>query len=244
MKRAPRLHFSFRSPFSWMAVERLRSVVPDALRRIEFVPYWDPDPVTERLLAQRGAEFHYVQMSKAKHLYILHDTKRLARRLGLPMRWPIDRDPWWEVPHLAWLLARRLGAAEEFYSAVVAARWEQGRDVCQPDAIRELAVSMGLDSERLGCATEDPEIRAEAVDCLVAAYEDDIFGVPYFRFGRHRFWGFDRVDDFLAEYLPLLRVNGSAPVDRRPASVGGPGVPGELRSRVGTYDTDTAGGCG
>ena len=233
--KQPRVHFSFRSPFSWLALTVLRRRVPDLDRRVSFFPFWDPDPATTAALHERGADFHYAQMSKAKHLYILHDTKRQAARLGVAMRWPIDDDPWWEVPHLAWLRARRLGRARDFYDAACAARWERGEDICTPAAVAGLARTIGLDPQPLAAAVDVPDIRAEAVGCLVRAYEDDIFGIPYFRIGRHRFWGLDRVDDFAAE----LRRTGPAPSE--PA---GEPVPAAAAVRVGAYDVDTAGGCG
>jgi 2-hydroxychromene-2-carboxylate isomerase len=228
MRRGARLHFSFRSPFSWMAVTRLLRRVPDATSRVEFLPYWDPDAQTSAGLSARDAEFHYAPMTKAKHLYILHDTKRQARRLGLGMVWPIDDEPWWELPHLAYLRARRLGAGPAFYSAVMAARWERGENICEAPVIRDLADGLGLDAAALLDAPHSPEIRAEGVDCLVTAYEDDIFGVPYFRIGRHRFWGLDRVDDF----IEALESTVEAPAAAMPEPV------------LAAVDTDTAGGCG
>ncbi|SCG46773.1 2-hydroxychromene-2-carboxylate isomerase [Micromonospora echinaurantiaca] len=227
MKRGPRVHFSFRSPFSWMAIHRLRRRLPDAHQRLDFIPYWDPDERTSADLAAAGAEFHYTPMSKAKHLYILHDTRRQAAKLGLRMVWPVDVDPWWELPHLGYLLARRLGRGEQFYDAVTAARWERGENVCEPPVLRAAAERAGLDGDRIVAAAESAEIRAAGVDCLVTAYHDDIFGIPYFRVGPHRFWGLDRLDDFLTELL------GPATV---PVPTGAP-------ERV-LVDTDTAGGCG
>ncbi|MBU8860459.1 MULTISPECIES: DsbA family protein [unclassified Micromonospora] len=229
-KKQPRVHFSFRSPFSWLAITVLRRRVPDLDERVTFVPFWNPDAVTEAALRERGAELHYAPMSKAKHLYILHDTKRQAARVGVPMRWPIDDDPWWELPHLAWLCARRAGRARQFYEAACAARWERGEDICTVEAVERIAREAGLDPGPAARATDDPRIRAEAVDCLEQAYHDDIFGIPYFRIGRHRFWGLDRVDDFVAE------LEYPTPV-RRPAPAG-------AARRIGAYDTDTAGGCG
>jgi 2-hydroxychromene-2-carboxylate isomerase len=235
VKRAPRIYFSFRSPFSWMAVHRLQTEVPDVMRRLEFVPYWDPDATTGQALADAGAHLPYTQMSRAKHLYILQDTKRNAARLGLSMAWPIDVEPWWELPHLAWLRARQLGAEREFYAAVVAARWERGEDVCQRDAVHAIAESVGLDGAELAAAPENPALREEGVAALVDAYEDDVFGIPYFRVGRHRFWGLDRVDGFLEQWLPC---STAAEPD------GLAGVPERVRAAVGAYDHDTAGGCG
>jgi 2-hydroxychromene-2-carboxylate isomerase len=223
--KRPRVYFSFRSPFSWMAI--LKAGLDHD--QLEFVPYWDPDPRTEAALKERGGEFHYVQMSKAKHLYILQDTKRQAARLNLAMRWPIDIDPWWEVPHLAFLMAREQDAEAAFYREATAARWERGEDICTPEVIAAVAERAGLDGAELAAATEDPKIREQGVDCLYQAYHDDIFGIPYFRTGRHRFWGLDRVDDFLDA------------VDRPTPS---PATPAVTPATPQSYDTDTAGGCG
>jgi 2-hydroxychromene-2-carboxylate isomerase len=235
--REPTLFFSLRSPYSWLLVERLLRLVPEAHDRLQWVPYWEPDSRTTCELEAREAIVHYAPMSKAKHLYMLQDTRRLARRLGLEIAWPVDVEPWWEPAHLGWLMARRLGRAAEFYDAVVAARWQRAENICDPVVIRALAKSVGLDGDLVAGAVDDPEIRAEGVDALVVAYEDDIFGVPYLRLGWHRFWGFDRLDDFLAEYAGAA---DSAPGFQDSDDA----VPEKLKRQVGGYDRDTAGGCG
>jgi 2-hydroxychromene-2-carboxylate isomerase len=205
VKRRPRLYFSFRSPYSWLAVRRLREVVPDLSTALECFPYWDPDERTSAALAARGGEFHYVQMSRAKHLYMLMDTKRVAQRHGIEMAWPVDLDPWWELPHLAWLRARREGREWEFYDAVTQARWGRGENICEPEAVSAAARTAGLDPAAVLAAADDADIRDEAADCLYQAYLDDIFGIPYLKWGRHRFWGLDRVDAFLDVWLPSLQ---------------------------------------
>lgn len=235
----PRLFFAFRSPFSWLAIERLRRVLPDALESIELIPYWEPDARTDESLRQRGGTFHYIPMSKAKHLYILQDTRRLAAKHGMSMAWPVDVSPWWELPHLGWLKARRLGKATDFYDAVVRARWRHAQNICDPAVIRRAAEEAGLDGDAIVSAVDDDEIRAEGVECLLRAYVDDIFGIPYFRLGPHRFWGLDRLDDFLDVFRP------ATPSSPRPAPRSAtPAIPAELNALVGAYDRDTAGGCG
>lgn len=238
MSRRSRLYFSFRSPFSWLLVERLRRTLPDAFERIDLSPYWEPDEQTEAALAQRGAAIHYAAMSKAKHLYILQDVKRLAADLELTMSWPVDTQPWWEPAHLTWLAARRAGQASEFYDAIVAARWGLGEDISRLDVVRRAAAQAGLEPGVVDAALADGVTREEGVDCLNAAYEDDIFGVPYMRQGWRRYWGYDRLDAFLAASGLLagrVPAAGELPLE---------GVPSPVQAAVGSYDRDTAGGCG
>ena len=229
MKRAPRLYFSLRSPYSWLAIRRLRTVVPDLSAAMECIPYWDPDAATGAALEQRGGEFHYVQMSRAKHLYMLMDTKRIAGREGVQMSWPVDIDSYWERPHLAWLYARRAGREWQFYDAVMQARWGCGDDICRSDVVRAAAAEAGLDPDGAVAAADDPELRADGVGCLYQAYLDDIFGIPYLKWGQHRFWGLDRVDPFLDVWQPAAQAAG---------------IPAELLTASRPYDLDTAGGCG
>ena len=234
MKRIPRIYFSFRSPFSWLAVERLERLAPALAETIEFIPYWEPDVITAARLEAGGATIHYGAMSKAKHLYILQDVRRLARKNGLDVVWPVDVDPVWEVPHLAWIKARRFGLARRFYKAIVEARWRRGENICSPAVIRRLAESLGLNGDEIAGALDEEDVRQEGVRCLVQAYEDDIFGVPYLRNGHHRFWGFDRVDDFLA-----VVAEGN---EERARMV--PPPLAKLFEKATSYDRDMPGGCG
>lgn len=243
-KSAPKLYFSLRSPFSWMALRQLEERVPDAADLIDYIPFFEPDERSAAQLAERGGEFHYVAMSKAKHLYILNDTKRLAAKFGYRMKWPVDVDPWWELPHLAWIEARRRGVHREFYQAVLTARWERGENICDPDVLRPILADAGLPVEPLLAAPHDAAIRAEGLTALLGVYEDDVFGVPYFKWGMHRFWGLDRLDDFLdllTPALPELRAR----TERRPPEIAPlAGIPASALTAVGAFDHDTAGGCG
>lgn len=233
--KRPRLYFSFRSPYSWMAIHRLRNALPDLDNAMDWIPHWDPDEATTEGLTARGASFHYVQMSRAKHLYILMDTRRMAARAGLTMSWPIDIDPWWELPHMGWLVARERGRAREFYDEVTAARWHRGENVCTPEVLTSVACRAGLDPDEVLGAPDDPSRREEAVSCLEQAYLDDVFGIPYLKIGRDRYWGLDRVDVFLE------RWHETVPTDKRRD---GEDAQDEIRHLVSAYDTDTAGGCG
>ncbi|MFH8349164.1 2-hydroxychromene-2-carboxylate isomerase [Streptomyces sp. NPDC018045] len=251
MKPPPRLYFSLRSPFSWMALRRLEKLYPQAREHIDHRPFWEPgQQITEELTA-RGHGFHYAQMSRAKHRYILQDTRRLATRLGYRMVWPVDGPcPWWDLPHLAWLKARHIGRHHEAYVLMAAARWERGEDICDAVTLRQALAAGGEELAVLVEAVHDPQIRAEAVDALATAYDDEVFGIPYFAVGWHRFWGLDRVEDFAAELAgqqpsaptgPDVHTGPAGP-DERTVPLTAP--PHQLLDRLGAYDSDTAGGCG
>ena len=234
--RPPRLYFSFRSPYSWLTVRRLLEELPEAPAAFDWLPYWDPDPLTAAALVERGAQFHYVQMSRAKHLYLLLDTKRLADSLSVPMAWPVDVDCWWELPHLAYLVARHAGRGLEFYESLVSARWGRGEDICKPDVIRKAAIEAGVAPDLAVSAPDDPGVRAEGVDCLQLAYQDDVFGIPYLRWGRDRFWGYERLDPF----LKLWRTNGCADAAATSTDEGA----ALQAAHAVSYDYDAPGGCG
>lgn len=236
--KPPKVWFSFRSPFSWIAMHELDRRVPSARSTFDFVPFWEPDANTASRLAARGGEIIYTPMSKAKHLYILQDTKRLAERYGLSMTWPVDMSPWWEPSHLGWLQARAAGRQWEFYDAVVAARWERGEDISDPAVIGRAAEIAGLDPAAIASAVDDDTVRDAGADALYDGYHSDIFGVPYFLNKRQRFWGLDRLEWFLTD----LSVAG--------VDVSSGGIAAIEDDRINrllgavAYDTDSAGGCG
>ncbi|WP_432015098.1 2-hydroxychromene-2-carboxylate isomerase [Streptomyces cucumeris] len=199
-RHLPKFYFSLHSPYSWMATRLLSERCPEALTSMQWIPYFYPDELTWKGMADRGTELHYTDMSKAKHLYILQDVKRLSERFGYGVTWPVDHEPWWVLPHHAWMAAKRTGDQNTLYWALVEARWGRGENICDRETVRKVADAAGLDGEALSAAPEDPDLRAEGLDGLDAAYMDDVFGAPYFKIGPQRYWGLDRLDDFIAGF--------------------------------------------
>jgi 2-hydroxychromene-2-carboxylate isomerase len=230
--RQPRFYFSFRSPYSWLAYRDLMACYQDLAARLEWRPFFEPDLLSERLLLRAGGRFPYVAMSREKNFYILQDVDRLRRARGLEITWPADRDPVWEIPHLAYLAATDQGRGPEFIARVYQARWQEGRDICAPDTIAELAAELGLDQPRLAGAAGDDEMRQRGVSALLDIDHDGVFGVPFFISGFNKFWGVDR----LAAFADLMRD------PQRPARGGGPAASG-LDVKRGA-DEGHAGGCG
>src|SRR5262245_8957546 len=229
VNRRPRYYFSFRSPYSWLAHLDLRDRHPLLAAALDWIPFWEPDARISAELSAAGGAFVYRTMSREKHRYILQDVRRLTRQRGLSLRWPVDRAPRWEVSHLPYFVAARHGRAWEFVDAVFRARWLSGADISDPATIRVVAGEVGLDADQVVGAVDDPAVRAQAVDALLAIERDGVFGVPFFAAGYDKYWGLDRLDAFVAR----LAAPASAAARPAPEPFGGPA--GEL---------DHPGGCG
>jgi 2-hydroxychromene-2-carboxylate isomerase len=238
---APRFYISLRSPYSWLAYHDLTTRHADLTDLMCWRPFWEPDAWSQRLLTAERGRFVYTPMSREKHLYILQDVRRLAEARGLSVSWPIDRNPCWEVPHLAYLGARRRGLGREFIEAALRARWQEGRDICAPETVGRIAGGLGLDPQESATAAERPDMRAAGARCLLDVWRDGVFGVPFFVFGHEKYWGLDRLDAF-AEAVRAGKLCTDAPAadpdaERWLAVV-------DAGEQGATADGGHAGGCG
>ncbi|MGX1852807.1 DsbA family protein [Streptomyces sp. NPDC055299] len=231
--KTPRFYFSLRSPYSWLAYGDLMARHPELVDRLQWLPFFEPDEVSARMLQERGGTFPYSEMSRAKNMYVLQDIGRITKSRGLTVNWPVDKDPVWEVPHLGYLVAAREGRGHDYIAAVYRARFGEGRNVCDPETIADIGRALGLDPEIISHAKDDQDLRAQGVDILMDVCKDGVFGVPFFVRGFTRYWGLDRLDAFVA-HLRDKEPAGSAP----PAAVAG--AIGIGRSA----DDGHAGGCG
>jgi 2-hydroxychromene-2-carboxylate isomerase len=220
-KRSPRWYFSLRSPYSWFAYRDLSEKYPDVLDSIEWIPYWEPDVESSKLLADAGVALPVRDMHRSKNFYILRDARRWAQARGWDVTWPVDRAPHWEVSHLAYLAAEEEGKGREFVKLAYRARWHEGRDLAERATIAEIALELGLDPS-ISDALDDPRLRLKGMECLISAYHDDAFGVPFFVHGREPYWGAERVSAFVAAVRGVAWDGESdapfvVPESRRPA---------------------------
>ncbi|MFP3989082.1 2-hydroxychromene-2-carboxylate isomerase [Streptomyces sp. E11-3] len=236
-RRPPRFYFSLRSPYSWLAWRDLRERYPGAAAAVEWVPFFEPDEQSRKLLAEAGGSFPYTPMSAAKHRYILQDVRRLANERGLTVSWPVDRKPVWEVPHLGYLVAERYGEGPRYIELAARARWTEGLDICDPAVIAGFGSELGLDGEELAAAAWDAGMRARGVEVLLEIERDGVFGVPFFTDHFDKYWGVDRLPAFAAAVR--ARTDARVPADdSRPAD--DVRTPDDSR----TVDDGHAGGCG
>ncbi|MFC9897597.1 2-hydroxychromene-2-carboxylate isomerase [Nocardia sp. NPDC127579] len=233
----PRHYFSFRSPYSWLAFRDMKELYGHLPDELTWIPYWDPD---EDILARTraaGADFVYVPMSKEKHRYLLQDIRRLTQRRNLRVTWPFDNAVRWEVAHIGYFPAAEQGRGLEYIDRVYQARWTEGRAIDDPAVIADIATELGLDPELVSTAADDPRYRDLAVEALSTAFHDDVFGPPLFIVGRQKYWGLERLEEFVEAVR--ARGNPEPVADITPADTDQRGEP----QLVGA-DISHAGGCG
>lgn len=226
-----RFYFSFRSPFAAISVYRLRRL--DCFRNvdIEMMPVW-PEVVF-------GGHIDNPSDNLFKMAYIFGDAARQAALAGLD-RAPFDRlagrfqlpegvdyskqkigvslgEEHWERTHKAFLYADNEGKGWAFADAVCIRRLnfdgEGVADVMDPDVIRSLAESVGLDGDATVAAIDDPAIGEQMDGIIKSGEKDGVFGVPFFVLDAgdsvEKFWGNDRLEHVLmhlegSESLPSL----------------------------------------
>lgn len=177
-----RMYFAFRSPYSWMATERIAqeriSVDPVAFIK----PPADtppPNPIT----------------SPAKGAYVARDVVRLAKRLGFDFALPDPFDIDFSRPNNVFQLAKEEDRALAFMLAAYRARFVAGRNISDDDVLCDVAVEAGLDPDATLVAADSTDLRARSLMELEKTLEvDQPFGVPFFVYQGEPFWGQDRID--------------------------------------------------
>lgn len=202
--RRSRCYFSLRSPYSWLALRALATRGHVHGGDIEFLPYFEPHGAVRARLQALGGECLYAPMSKEKHLYLLSDVKRLLARDGLRPRWPEEGDVDWTLPHCAYLACATPVLQGAFALEAMRRRWLEGAQLCTPAAVRDVLLaasgqcSIPVDPDALLAAATDDAMTEQAAAVLYEAWLDGVFGLPFLIAGRERFWGQDRIPDFLA----------------------------------------------
>jgi 2-hydroxychromene-2-carboxylate isomerase len=175
--------FSFRSPYSYLALEQIEAVL---------APY--DVPLALRPIAPMVARG--MPMPSLKRMYIALDAKREADRLGIrfgeicdPLGAGVDNC----LAIIAWAAARSPAAALAFARSAMRGIWAEARDVTNYVDLRELVERAELPWHEAKHALGNPDgakqAQVNANDLAVFG----LWGVPSFRIGELSIWGQDRL---------------------------------------------------
>ena len=178
--------FSFRSPYSYLALQLIEDVL---------APYDVPLQLKQVApMVTRG-----IALPTVKKLYIVHDVKREADRLGIPFGDICDplgvaTDNCLAIQH--WANSRGIDDALAFAKSATKGAWAEARDLSSYVDLRFVVERAGLPWDEAKAALSDSAGAKMAVDNAAELDAAGLWGVPSYRVGEFVAWGQDR--------LPLL----------------------------------------
>ena len=188
-------YFSFRSPYSWLALHRLNLLKDELAVEIEMIPLF-PAKDKDVMLSNR---------EKVK--YITKDIVRITTAYGLDIKWPDPFDTDWLIAHTAYIYAEEQGKGLAFSLALYNARFLQGKDIADEEILRGLAAENGLDAQALIDAPDIRKYKKKLLQGMSAAKHVGVFGVPYFVYKDSAYWGNDRLEWLIRDINRVSGVN-------------------------------------
>ena len=181
---AIRFYFSFRSPYAWLAAEKLDAELGGLGVPIERIPvYPSPENFPNDPTKNEDKQRHLVQ-----------DVLRLAREAGKQVVFPPVGDPDWALSHAAFLGVDRAGDGRRFMIEVFRKRFTEGGDLGDDAVIADAARAAGLDADAVLGFAHSQALREEVAGAWEKAQHDDhVFGVPTFVYAGKLYWGQDRM---------------------------------------------------
>lgn len=183
--------FSFRSPYSWIAVPRMVKLAHHykAELRMRFV----------LPMVMRG-----LPVPRTKRFYIVLDTKREAELVGLPFGRVVDSVGAGAARALAVMHhAIPLGKGEIFAELGCRAVFADGIDIASDEGLLDVAKRAGLEGDVVKEALADSSWEQAVEENRKALFDAGLWGVPSFRvdgmpahWGQDRFWALEQ--DILA----------------------------------------------
>ncbi|HEX6866303.1 MAG TPA: DsbA family protein [Caulobacteraceae bacterium] len=176
------LWFSFRSPYSYLALPRIRRLAAHYGAELRLRPILP--------MVMRG-----LPVPAEKRLYIVLDCKREAERLGLPFGRIVDPVGAGAERALAVLHhAVPLGLGEAFSELAARGAFADGIALAEDGGLNDVAARAGLTHAQVAEALADDSWRAAVEDNREALFAAGLWGPPSFRLnGGPAWWGQDRL---------------------------------------------------
>lgn len=194
-------YFSFRSPYAWLAFSRLSKLVDRLPVTVDYIPLFP----RQQLPGDQAP-------NPQKYEYMIEDVGRFAKAYGLTLQWPKSLDTDWARPHASFLYALDQGCPAEFGMAAFTARFSRGEDIGHNDTLAAIAEQCGLQKDAVIKSADDATLQQHLHQTTLCVRRQGVFGVPFFVFGEHHFWGNDRLEWLLQEIYPAQEPALSHPL--------------------------------
>jgi len=172
--------FSFRSPYSYLALHRVFAIADAFGVRLRIKPVLP--------MIMRG-----MKLPRSKGLYILSDTSREAARHNIEFgKFADPAGDGAKRALAAFFYASSQGKEREYLLAAGGAIWALGVDVGTDEGLRSVTEKAGLFWPDVAAALADSEWQMQAEANREELMGLGIWGVPAYQFSGHAIWGQDR----------------------------------------------------
>ena len=182
--------FDFGGPNSYLAHKSLPEICARTGAELVYVPILLGGLF--KLTNNQAPMMRYAE-TPAKRNYEMLEFDRFVKAHALPFK----MNPRFPINSLYLMrgavAAQQLGCFALYVDTVMAAMWEDGRDMGDPEIVRQVLDRAGLNSAALLALADDPDVKAELMANTEAAAKRGAFGVPTFFVGEEMFWGKERL---------------------------------------------------
>lgn len=175
------LYFSFRSPYSYLALSRSIDLCEKYKINLNIKPVLP--------MVTRG-----LPVPNSKKLYIFSDCKREANRYKLSFGKVVDPLGKGVENSLALFeYAKQEGKENELTLLLAKATWAEGKDLSNPDVLEELVSQADLSWLDAKAALKTDNWQTWAESNRQDLFNLGFWGVPSFQYGEESYWGQDRL---------------------------------------------------
>jgi 2-hydroxychromene-2-carboxylate isomerase len=189
MAAAIDFYFDFTSPYGYLAAERIEALAAKYGREVNWHAI-----LLGFIFKQTGQVAPMTIPLKGE--YIIHDMKRSARYLNVPIKFPS------EFPKMTiaaargfyWLKDQDPALAKKFAQQVYRGYFVDDRDVGNADVIADIAKTADVDRDVFMVNLQSDAVKERFKTESDAAIARKVFGSPYFIVDNEPFWGVDRFE--------------------------------------------------
>jgi 2-hydroxychromene-2-carboxylate isomerase len=182
-------YFDFTSPYGYLAAQRIGALAAKYDRQVNWHAI-----LLGFIFKQTGQVAPMTIPLKGD--YVIHDMKRSARHLDVPIKFPS------EFPKMTiaaargfyWLKDQDPALATKFAQQVYRAYFVDDRDIASADVIADIAQSAGINREAFVTNLQSDTVKERFKNESDKAIARKVFGSPYFIVENEPFWGVDRFE--------------------------------------------------
>jgi 2-hydroxychromene-2-carboxylate isomerase len=186
-------YFDFISPYSYLAFKRIKSLKNKDRININYKPILLGG--LHNLAGISAPAFNERKMKNMKN-----DCELIAKKNNIDFEWNIN------FPINSLYLMRGYifienEIKEKFFEVCFDAYWKENLDISQSINLNKILDKCNINKENFHNGIKNQKIKNELKVLTDKAFKLDVFGAPTFLINNKLFWGQDRLDYALEEYI-------------------------------------------